>query len=700
MKRDKKPNKKSIQAHSTMSILVWGGIVGLVVLLTLSTFAAPSHAAPQSAPQPITQLHTRPDAEQDVPADLALAKLSPWVLEKTKAGQSAEFLVLLSEQADLSGAARLPTRVEKINYVRQKLIEVATRTQSPLITMLKQQGAPYRPFFIANAVWVKGDRALALKLAQRAQVARIDGNPSILAIPEPPETKQPQPVRPSGAEAALGVLWNISQTNAPQVWAMGFTGQGVVVGGQDTGYAWQHPAIINQYRGWNGVTPNHNGNWHDAIHTTGSSCGADAAEPCDDGYHGTHTMGTVLGDDGAGNQIGMAPGAQWIACRNMDRGNGTPATYLECFEFFLAPYPVGGTPAQGDAALAPDVTNNSWGCPPSEGCNPTSLLLAVQAQRAAGIMTVASAGNSGSACNTVQDPIAIYDDVYTIGAIDSSSNIAGFSSRGPVTVDGSNRPKPDLVAPGVSIVSSYSAGGYITLQGTSMAGPHVAGAVALLWSARPLLKNQVAFTEDILNQTAKRILVTNTCNSDGWPNNVYGYGELDIEAAVNAVPSTTVVITGVVNDAATSNPISGALISAAYVTPSLQFAAMADANGRYTMTVVPGIYTVTAAADNFVASGDATVNASASVRQDFGLASQGPTQTPTTTATPSATPTTTTTPTPTATCVSICTATPTATPTATATVTRTPSATTTQTVTPVSSTTPVSPRIYMPVLER
>ena len=98
----------------------------------------------------------------------------------------------------------------------------------------------------------------------------------------------------------------------------------------------------------------------------------------------------------AANQTGMAPGAKWIGCRNMNVGNGTPATYIECMEFFLAPYPVAGTPAQGDPSRAPHVTTNSWSCPASEGCSPNSLQAAVEAQRAAGIMMVVAAGNSGS----------------------------------------------------------------------------------------------------------------------------------------------------------------------------------------------------------------------------------------------------------------------------------------------------------------
>lgn len=120
--------------------------------------------------------------------------------------------------------------------------------------------------------------------------------------------------------------WNLQLVGADQVWALGATGQGVVIGGQDTGYDWDHPALIEQYRGWDGLSADHNYNWHDAIHSNSgfNDCGADSPEPCDDNRHGTHTMGTMVGDDGAGNQVGMAPGAEWIGCRNMDEGVGTP----------------------------------------------------------------------------------------------------------------------------------------------------------------------------------------------------------------------------------------------------------------------------------------------------------------------------------------------------------------------------------------
>ena len=123
----------------------------------------------------------------------------------------------------------------------------------------------------------------------------------------------------------------------------------MVVASADTGVRWTHDALKPHYRGWDGVNANHNFNWHDSIHdSVGNPCGNDSQEPCDDFFHGSHTTGTAIGDDGGANQIGMAPGARWIACRNMDQGTGTPARYIECMEFFLAPYPLNCTPAEGD----------------------------------------------------------------------------------------------------------------------------------------------------------------------------------------------------------------------------------------------------------------------------------------------------------------------------------------------------------------
>ncbi|MBK8835368.1 MAG: S8 family serine peptidase [Anaerolineae bacterium] len=601
---------------------------------TLAVFFAAALVASAAAQLPA---QSAPPPPADAPEAISRS-----VLDQTAGGGKAEFLVVLKEQADLSGAALLNSRLEKTRFVVARLREAANRSQNPVIEALKAAGAPARPFYVVNAILTTGDRALVEALARRSDVRRIDGNPLVRARPE---TKVEAPALEDAPAAPAAIEPGITYVGAPTVWSMGYTGTGIVAGGQDTGYDWSHPALIRQYRGWDGATATHDYNWHDAIHSSFGICPGDSIAPCDDDAHGTHTMGTIVGSDGAANQIGMAPGARWVGCRNMDQGNGTPTTYLECFEFFLAPYPVGGSPAQGNPDLSPDVTNNSWGCPASEGCNSgnwNTMRLAIDAHRAAGILTVASAGNSGSSCFTVNDPPAMFDESYSVGAFSSSTgNIASFSSRGPVSIDGSNRPKPDISAPGVSVRSSVPGGFYESAgwSGTSMAGPHVAGAVALLWSARPLLKGQVAFTEDVLNQSATHVSVTNLCSSNAWPNNVYGYGRLNVAAAVEAVPAGSAVITGVVSTQA-SAPISGALVVATYQTATLSLAGFADAAGIYTITVVPGTYTMTASAAGFITGTVSGLNVISDTvtRQDIALVGE-PTPTPTATQTGTPTPT-------------------------------------------------------------
>jgi subtilisin family serine protease len=458
-------------------------------------------------------------------------KVEPRLLQGAPA--TNEFLVILSEQADLSGAAALKTKDAKGRYVFEHLTEVAQRTQQPMLKTLRERGLEHRPFWIANMIWVRGDLPAVQSLAQREETARIVANPAV-RVPELAPASQM-------VGAVNSVEWNISQVHAPNVWALGYTGQGVVVGGQDTGYQWDHPALINHYRGWDGTNANHNYNWHDAIHglnphnTGDNPCGYNLTAPCDDNSHGTHTMGTMVGDDGAGNQIGMAPGAKWIGCRNMERNWGTPASYLECFQWFLAPTDLNDQ--NPDPSKAPDVINNSWYSDASEGT--TNLFVfqtAVENLRAAGVIVVVSAGNEGSGCSTITSP-AIYDASFSVGATDSGDNIASFSSRGPVTVDGSNRLKPNVSAPGVNIRSSVPVNSYASgWSGTSMAGPHVVGLVALLLSAHPELRGQVDTIEHIIESSAVPRTDSQSCGDipgTDVPNNTYGWGRVDALAALN-----------------------------------------------------------------------------------------------------------------------------------------------------------------------
>ena len=261
----------------------------------------------------------------------------------------------------------------------------------------------------------------------------------------------------------------------------------------------------------------------------------------------------MVGDDGQGNQIGMAPGAKWIGCRNMDANFGTPARYIECMQWFLAPTRIDGS--DPDPTKAPDITNNSWECPPSEGCSFDTLQAAVEAQAAAGIMMVSAAQNSGPSCSTVQNPPGIYEATYTAGALNTGTDtIAGFSSRGPVTADGSNRIKPDICAPGTNTRSSTNASdtSYANFSGTSMATPHIAGAMALLWSAIPSLRHQLTASRDALNNSAVHIDSTQ-CGAAGPPNNVYGWGRVDIFAAVGGgTPTPTPTATPTATATATT----------------------------------------------------------------------------------------------------------------------------------------------------
>ena len=458
--------------------------------------------------------------------------VDPWVLQTAAEQGETEFLVFLSEQADLSAADTLATKLEKGTYVYATLTTLAERTQKPVIEQLDALGAVYRPFWVANMIWVRGNQTVVEAMAQRADVAHVYANPWLYFGDLPEES-------PSTVLSPEAIEWSLTQVNADDVWAAGVTGQGAVIGGQDTGYDWEHPALQNQYRGWDGGSADHDYNWHDAIHednphtAVGNPCGFDSPFPCDDNSHGTHTMGTMVGDDGGTNQIGMAPGAKWIGCRNMEQGWGMPSTYAECYEWFIAPYPAGGNPAQdGDPSKAPDVISNSWACPPEEGCNADTLLPVVQAVRAAGILTVHSAGNSGSSCSTVNTPSATYTESFSVGATDSVDAIANFSSRGPSTFTGEI--KPNISAPGVAIRSSILGGAYGFKSGTSMAAPHVAGLVGLLVSANPALSGQVDLLEDIIEETAVNLTSTQACGGipgTEIPNNVFGWGRIDAYSA-------------------------------------------------------------------------------------------------------------------------------------------------------------------------
>lgn len=425
--------------------------------------------------------------------------------------------VILRDQADVSPAYAIADRDGRLRYVYETLTQHADRTQANLRAALDRARAEYRPYYLVNAIEVNGGPILRAYLARQPEVDRILDSPHLRPLPAPvPVSKGESSVRPAEPQ------WNITSIGADRVWKeLRVTGEGIVVGQSDSGVQGDHPALRDGYRGRGGRDDY---NWLDPWNGTRS--------PTDIGGHGTHTLGSILGRGG----IGVAPGAEWMACVNLARNLGNPPVYLNCMQFMLAPHPQSGDPFKdGDPTLAAHILNNSWGCPPIEGCDANALGPAVRALRAAGIFVVASAGNEGPRCGSVSDPIAIYDDTFSVGAVDESGNVASFSSRGPVNVDGSGRVKPDIIAPGVDVISSLPGNAYGANSGTSMAGPHVVGVVALMWSANSKLIGDIDRTEQILIDTARPYTGQwEGCFEGGTPSDAVGYGLVDAYAAVKA----------------------------------------------------------------------------------------------------------------------------------------------------------------------
>ncbi len=382
-----------------------------------------------------------------------------------------ELFVVLKAQASM---ANLPPDVPaRRAEVYRRLVDTADRTQTPLRRTLSRLHLAYTPFYLVNGIEVSGGPEVRAWLSTRSDVDRVLVNPRLRPIPEPPSVL-------SGRSHVDGrTQWNITAIGADTVWAGGDTGQGVVVGTSDSGVDGTHPALRNGFRGGDD-------SWYDP--------GGGTRSPTDYGGHGTHTLGTAVGGDG----IGVAPGARWMGCVNLPRNLGSPAGYLRCWQYLLAPFPYGGDPLRdGRPGRSADVLVDSWGCPTVEGCDAGALRPAADALTAAGIFVTAASGNDGDSCDSVTDPPAPYPSVLTVGAVDRTGTVARFSSRG--------KGKPELLAPGVDVVSALPGGGYAPLSGTSMADPHVAGVVALMWSANPALRGDVPATRRLLVETGKPV---------------------------------------------------------------------------------------------------------------------------------------------------------------------------------------------------
>jgi len=422
-------------------------------------------------------------------------------------------LVILADQPDLAGLENIADRPARLRATYERLVSHANRTQAPLRASLARWGLEFTPYYLVNAVLVDGGPLVRRWLARRTDVDRVLLDQRARPLPVAPPTEEGTSPAPDGSPQ-----WNIQLVRADRAWReLGATGRGIVIGTSDSGVDGTHPALRNGFRGGDD-------SWFDPWNGT--------ATPTDHGGHGTHTLGSALGRGG----IGVAPEAQWVGCVNLDRNLGSPSLYLDCLQFMLAPFPHGGDPwRDGRPDRAPHILTNSWGCPEIEGCDPDSLRSATAALRAAGIFFATAAGNAGPFCGSVDDPPAPYGDAFTVGAVDRNRQVASFSSRGPTSA---GLIKPDVVAPGVGVLSAMPGGTYGSLDGTSMATPHVAGVVALMWSANPRLVGDVSTTERILRQAVvpatPSYLSGDPADSCGTITNITGAGLVDAYAAVQA----------------------------------------------------------------------------------------------------------------------------------------------------------------------
>nr|WP_030868624.1 S8 family serine peptidase [Streptomyces sp. NRRL F-2747] len=553
-------------------------LAALTTALLLPVGAGVAAAAPEPGPTPAA----------------AERKIEPKLRTQLDDSGKAVFWVYLNSAADLSAAGRQKTRADKAETVLHAKQEHAVRSQAEVIKALDGAKAEYTSYWIVNAVRVVGSQKLAGTLAQRPEVSRIDADDKV-TLPKPAEGKREK-------AAADAVEWNIDRIKAPQVWdQLGVRGEGIVVANIDSGVDYTHPAVNGQYRGKNADgSYDHNYNWFDPAGV------CPTAAPCDNNDHGTHTMGTMVGDDGGANKIGVAPGAKWIAAKGCETNSCSEASLLAAGQWIVAPTDLSGRNPRPD--LAPHVVNNSWG----SATHDDWYQQIVDTWRAAGIFPAFSNGNSGPGCATSGSP-GDYASSYSSGAFDINGAIASFSSRG---AGPGGIVKPNIAAPGVNVRSSVPGGGYEAFSGTSMASPHTAATVALLWSAAPALEGDVAQTEQLLNGTAQDT-DNGQCGGNAADNNVFGEGKLDAFAAVSGAPRGAIgAVSGTVRSAGA--PLAGAKVTAA---GPIGRTTTTAADGTYAFPALSvGAYTLTVSKFGYgQQTSQATVTENATATGDFTL---------------------------------------------------------------------------------
>ncbi|GAP12133.1 subtilisin-like serine protease [Bellilinea caldifistulae] len=556
------------------------------------------------------------------------------VLREIQEEGSADYWITFDTSVDLSPAMWMDWE-ERGRYVYEQLTRTAQLTQARVQTELQRRGVRFQSFWIQNAIYVEG--------SNQATLQQVLNYPEIQSIRAPRQIYLHDPQRPLFLPVTVqAVEDNLSRIQAPQVWNIGVTGRGLTVANIDTGVHYTHRALINAYRGnLGGGNFSHDYNWFDPYTLTGA--------PLDNNGHGTHTMGIMVGKDGSNNQIGVAPGADWIACRGCKGNTCGEAQLLACAQFVLAPTRTDATQPNPD--LRPHVVNNSWGDCGRQYDN--WFQNAVNAWLAAGIYPVFSNGNAGGCgypfppgLNTVGNP-ARYGNVTGVGSSGKSNGeYAAHSNWGPTDNPDTINPrqgfatlKPQVLAPGVSIRSAYTGTdtAYANLNGTSMSAPHVAGLVALIWQAAPCLVGNYALTETIIEQTATPVYYDDgsPATPTNLPNYAAGWGEINALAAVQEAQrrcTASANLQGLVRGSQECNvshfmPIHGATITVYPAeTPGqpLRITTTA-ADGTYRLTLSAGNYRLMVSAPGMVAQEtNVSLSPGQTLVQNFDLMSDHP----------------------------------------------------------------------------
>ncbi|NEB82473.1 S8 family serine peptidase [Streptomyces sp. SID14478] len=523
------------------------------------------------------------DTSSTTPAATAAAKVDSSLNRAVAKGGDATFFVVLKDRADLSGAKKQKTHAKQARTAYKELRATADDSQASLRSFLDKKKVGHKDFWIANTVQVTGDRALVDELAARSDVASVVKqrtfalDASETSGAEVTKTRAASPGTDSSADGDDTPEWGISDIKADEVWDQyQDRGEGIVVASVDSGVQYDHPDLVQQYRGNNGDgTFTDDYNFYDATGICTSSA------PCDDNGHGTHTMGTMVGKNG----IGVAPNAKWMAAKACggSQGECIDSDLLAAGQWILAPTDHNGQNPRPD--LAPNIVNNSWG-----GDDGTFYTDIVNSWNAAGIFEAFAAGNDGdgTTCSTTHPPGA-QTETYGVGAYDANGTIASFSGFGPSPLDGSM--KPDISAPGVDIESTWPGSSYNTEQGTSMATPHVAGAVALLWSGAPSLIGDIDGTRQLLDEGARDVDDTH-CGGTADANNVWGNGKLDVLASLDKAPHTTATVTGKVTDKATGKALTNITVEATDTAGAVR-TVTTGADGTYRLPLAAGTYDFT-----------------------------------------------------------------------------------------------------------